>query len=113
MNKEKVKQILLKSILKETVDLNRLHQNVTKSTTVGEAWIQMVYGLEKVLNELNDFESQYVSTVSGQKTDPDIEAAKKESRQILASAVRMMKGIEKIHKIQYRDQYGANELSTR
>lgn len=106
MNKEKVKTILLKSLLKERVDLERLHQNVQKSTLVGEAWIQMIYGLEKVLDELNEFENQYISALSGQKSDADIEAAKKESRQILASAVKMMRGIEKMHKIQYKDQYG-------
>lgn len=105
MNKEKVKAILLKSLLKERIDLERLHQNVQKSTMVGEAWIQMIYGLEKILEELNEFENQYVTALSGQKPDADIENAKKESRQILASAVRMMKGIEKMHQIQYKDQY--------
>lgn len=103
MNKPKVKQILMKSLLKETVDLARLHQNINSRTEIGRAWIEMVNGLEKLLDEVNEFENLYIYS---NKPPVDTAAAKTESRQILASAVRMMKTVEKMHAVQQKDLQG-------
>lgn len=100
MNKEKVKAILLKSLIKESVDLERLHQNVSSRTGIGEAWTKMIYGLERLLEEVNEFENQFVVM---NKPQVDISKAKQESRQVLASCVRMMKTIEQMDKVQQRD----------
>lgn len=100
MNKPKVKQILMKSLVKEAVDLGRLHQNVNTRTEIGRAWTEMVNGLEKLLDEVNEFESLYSYS---NKPPLDTTAAKTESRQILAAAVRMMKTVEKIHAVQLKD----------
>ena len=102
MNKEKVKTILLKSLVKESVDLERLHQNIQSNTEIGKAWITFINGLEKMLEETNEFSSLYRTA---NQPPLDITTAQKEIRQILASAVRMMKNVEEMHKVQYKDLY--------
>jgi hypothetical protein len=61
-----VKEEIARATLNESlVSLDYLHDNVSTSTIAGKSWYKLISGLESVINEVKDFNDQFLSSRHG------------------------------------------------
>lgn len=77
-----IKQTINEQLIKESlVSLDSLHDGISRSTTIGNAWYQLISGLESVINETKDFKGMYPPAVHG--PTPNTQGAMIQFAQIL------------------------------
>lgn len=104
MKSEQIKKLVsevIKEVLEEDVrNLEYLHSGISHSTHVGKSWYVMVSALQKVYDDIEDFESQFLT--SGVKIETE------QAEQKLHSVFKLLEEIKTT--IQQIDKVERNDL---